>query len=304
VFEEGSMVGFLYGMEWMESRDQVASEASRKRAAASSPAAVMPPSMAMTWPVQGGDDARHLMGRAVAPLGNALEQRGARGGRMHGGHQRCLDRARRDRVHADPGLGQLDGHHLGQRDEPALGGAVGAAPRVAHQARGRGDVDDGAAALRGHPARRGARDDEGADQVDLQHLAEGARGRVEEGNLRADAGRLHQARDAAEARLRAFEHALDLGLVGDVAGHEAGEVQRQVRAVAQRIDGPSVGIGHDHALPALPQQLDGGQADAGGTAGHDRGAFGFRLMVHYVYLLWDRLVRDSPVSPQWKHYLE
>ena len=79
-----------------------------------------------------------------------------------------LDRAGRERVHADVLRRVVGRHRLGQLDERALGGAVDRAPRRADGAELRGDVDDAAAAGRDHRGQDRAAHQERAADIDAR----------------------------------------------------------------------------------------------------------------------------------------
>ena len=103
---------------------------------------------------------------------------------------------------------------------PALRGddppfeAVGA-PSAAAQARP-SDVDDGAAAAVLHEARRRPGDDEGADDVDIEDLAQEGDRRLQRVDVGGDPGRVDDAVEAAECLARHGHRLLGGRLVGDI----------------------------------------------------------------------------------------
>jgi hypothetical protein len=104
------------------------------------------------------------------------------------GHPR-FNEARANGVDAHSGAGQLIGCRLHQTDDAGLAGAVGHAPGAGAQARDRRRADDGAAPARRHRESCVLGREEGADQVDVEHLRPALDGFLEEGNqTAADSG--------------------------------------------------------------------------------------------------------------------
>ena len=112
----------------------------------------------------------------------------------------------------------------------------------------------------------------GAVEVDGQGVAPDVGAGVDE--LGVDAGEPGDVGGQVEAAVLgddAVDERVDRGLVGDVEG--GGAVGRYE-------------VGDDHGGAPRPQQLDGGGADAGGPAGHQRDLpvhVSVRLLAHGVY---------------------
>ena len=129
---------------------------------------------------------RVLLGRRFRA--RLLEQR-----RGHAGRAR-----RRDRVHRDAVLAELDRPHEGHAHDPGLGGAVVGLAEVAAQPGRRRDVDDAAVALLLHHRRRVAGAVERALEVHADHRVEVGLFHLDERLVAHDAGVVHEDVDRAE----------------------------------------------------------------------------------------------------------
>jgi hypothetical protein len=140
----------------------------------------------------------------------------------------------------------------------------------------RGHVDHAAAvALLDHPPRDGLREQEDAGEVDGEYPLEQRGGHVEERRLRIDAGVVDEDVDAPIALDGAGDDALDRVRVADVGGHgEGADGPLSAQRVGERLGGVGLQVGDDHVRPGFVQPVDDGRADAGGTAGDDRGLAG------------------------------
>ena len=138
--------------------------------------------------------------------------------------------------------GAVVGQHLRQPDHRSLGSAIGAAPPAAAQPRHRADVDDGPPARVAHDARGGAGDHEGADDVDVEHLANEGGWRFEGSTVGGDAGRIDHAVDAAERLARHGDRLFRGGLVGDIErlGEQAPRLGYALRKLCQRLPSRSM----------------------------------------------------------------
>ena len=147
--------------------------------------------------------------------------------RVHGLGHRGIDRSRRHGIDADTVLRELGGLLLGQVREPRLAGPVGDAQRGGPQARDRGDVDDGAAALVAHDRRHRLGHQEGTGEVDRQHPLPLLQRHVQHRLEHRDARVVDQCIDAAELPVRLLHGVLHRRRVGDIGL----ERQRRLSAV-------------------------------------------------------------------------
>ena len=120
-------------------------------------------------------------------------------------------------VDQDVVLGEFLAERLGQRDQAGLRGRIMRGVGVAFLAGDRGDVDDAAVFLREHRRHHRLAADEGAVEIDAQHLAPfvevGFPHRLVDAG---DAGIVDEDVDLAERLQRLVAGLLDRGEVGDV----------------------------------------------------------------------------------------
>ena len=234
--------------------------------------AVSAMSSASTKAAQGGlllVAGAHIGGRGAARRRLGLD---------HPVHARAVDRAGRNRVDPNAGRPQLHGERLGETDHRPLGRGIGRAQRIAHDAGGRGDVDDRAGAGRLHDRHRLAQAEKGAVDIDLK-------GRVPCGQIHGldrpgrpgDPGVVDQhVEPAAETRQGRLEQARDRALVGDVRDQRAEPLVRPLhlgdpgRVQIADLHLGALGREGQRDRPADPAAA-GGHQDAGigeGQGGH------------------------------------
>ena len=185
-----------------------------------------------------------------------------------------LDETRRHAVDPNAVAGDLLGKTERQRVDAALGGGVpDVLARAADGRRARRQVDDraaGAAALGRHAPHRRPGAVERAQQVDLDHPAQGlARGVLQAAGQAGRAGVVDQGGDRAERLLAGLEQGLDLVLARHVALHR----ERPAAGPGDRLHhvpgGAGVGlvVDADGIAPRRGQDRRG-RADAAACAGH------------------------------------
>ena len=82
------------------------------------------------------------------------------------------EETRRQRVHADAGMGKMDRQPLREVAHRRLGCRIGGHFGERHEGAHRRDVDDGSLALRDHPAGKGLGRQKRAHEIEVEHLAE------------------------------------------------------------------------------------------------------------------------------------
>ncbi len=166
-------------------------------------------------------------------------------------------------------LGAFLGDHLGEPDQPVLGGDVG---RLEH--RGllgvhRAHVDDAAAgALLVHLAHRRARGQEGAVEMDAQEPLPVGELEVLDRGDDLDAGIAHQHIDLAEMLDRLGDAGIDRVLAGHVHDH-AQRLARSAELGGDRVGGGLIDVGDDDLAALAHVGLGNLLADAAGGAGDD-----------------------------------
>ena len=151
-----------------------------------------------------GDDGLGAVGVRAVGVG---EQRAVLVGEQEAGH---------DGVDAQLGAelgGKLGGHVLGVAGDGRLGGAV--AYHAGQRAQGGlgAEVDDGAFLVLRHDGHEDRGGQDGAEQVEVDHLAEGVDVQIEERLVRRDGGSRHVASGGVEQDVDGAEACHDVALV-------------------------------------------------------------------------------------------
>ena len=119
-----------------------------------------------------------------------------------------------------------------------------------------------------HDARGGPGDHEGADDVDVEHLANEGGWRFEGSTVGGDAGRIDHAVDAAERLARHGDRLFRGGLVGDIErlGEQALRLGNALRKLCQC---PPIAIDGRHLPTRAEQPCNRGTPDARPRAGDE-----------------------------------
>ncbi len=192
-------------------------------------------------------------------------------------HQRRTDKAGADHIGAHAVFGAFLGDRLGQTDQAVLGRHIGCLEQRGFLAVHRAHVDDAApAALRIHVLDTGLGGEEGAVEVDGQHLLPVRELELFHRMNDLDARIADQDVDAAKGRHAGFNAGVDLLFVRHVHGNANGLPAAGLDFGGGRVSGGLVQV-RDHDLGAFLGEHDGDLlADAAGRAG-DVGDFVFQL---------------------------
>ena len=175
-----------------------------------------------------------------------------------------------------------------------------AVPRIADPRPGdRRGEHHAAVAPRLHRRKAGLGRQEGAAQIDPQHLVPLRDRDILDQRPGVDAGVLHQYVDAAEALQGGGDDAFGIGLAGDVGGDEDGRPDRR-QPLGGRGTGLGLAVGDHHRCAFLDEAFGDAGANAARRADHDRHAIRQSSAHHVPPRLLSFPVRDSaagsPVS--------
>ena len=205
---------------------------------------------------------------------------------QHAVHHRGVDEAGADAVGPDALGAVVDGQVLGQEDDPALRGVVGAAPLGALEPFDAGQVDDAALALVDHGAQGVLGHQERAGQVDVDHPP--------------PLGQIEQVHRTPTGDPGGVDHRVEPTVGGHDGRHQVGH-RRLVGDVDGVVDGRSVRVDGRGPVDGYDRGTLGGQADGGGTPDARRraGDQGHRLVqsTHAVPLTGARHIPHRVADP-------
>ena len=215
----------IYGLSsCCVSKGLAVAEAERLPGAVCGPAAVDGESVAIDEAALCGvgeeeDSASDVVGSGKSSHGNAVDDvvvavGGA--GLIHIVHF-SFDPPGANSVHTDASTAPLGGESARETDEAVLGGVVGTAVAYAGETGDGGDVDDASLLLLEHESTEATREQEGRDEVDLQHATEVRGGDSFSGRDEADASVIDEDVGPSPAAADCFNAAVDQGFVGDIA---------------------------------------------------------------------------------------
>lgn len=200
-----------------------------------------------------------------------------------------LDPAGTDGVDANVAGAPLDGERTGEADEAMLGGVVGGAVGDAGEPGDRGDVDDASLPLLKHEGAEALGKEEGGDQVDLEHAAEGGGFDAFGGCDEADAGVVDEDIGAAPALTNDLDTARNEGFVGDIA--------EELFAVGGGNDmGTRLAIDESESVAGFGEEFRGAAADTLRGSGDDGDGHGLLSHPQNLHLAMRSGMRHTLLS--------
>ncbi len=134
------------------------------------------------------------------------------------GHAR-IDEARRDGIDPDAVAGEVAGERAGEIDDAALGGGIGEGIPRAAQPHDGGDIEHrGPCPSETHERQQGEGDENGAVEVDVDHLAVAIEGQLVDGGGIEDGGVVDQYVDASIGGLQRMGECRDGAFIADIHG--------------------------------------------------------------------------------------
>src|SRR5439155_13840260 len=181
-----------------------------------------------------------------------------------------------DGIDADTVGPELEGELARQRDDPALGGGVGAAARLREPAAGDGgDVDDLAAFLPLHHRHDRMAEEEGAGEVEVQELLPFLEGELVErrGRARDDRAAAHAIDEDVDVAVGvdgAPDHVLHGGGVESIGAEPERTAPGGGDLGGEPVEGGLIEIDRDHAATLAPDDTRRRATDAGASPGDQR----------------------------------
>src|SRR3981189_1707558 len=175
-------------------------------------------------------------------------------------------RARRDGIHTDSRLGDLERHRLGDAFDGVLGADVDRGPGRALVPVSRRDVDDAAASLDLHGAHFVLHAQDYAENVGLERRGKAFRGLVrDQADLAFGGGVVHRDIETAKPCDGLVDQSADLILLADVGVDALGLRTERAQLLNERLAGLITPTGYDKVRALLGKGDRGGGGHGGRT---------------------------------------